>query len=372
MSKAADYHVGWICALATELTAARDMLDQKYDKLGRLPGDDNSYTYGRIGEHNVVIACLPAGVYGTNSASHVAGNMMRSFPSLRFGLMVGVGGGVPSRRNDIRLGDVVVSKPIDQSSGVIQYDMGRVRPGGMFQPTGSLNRPPTVLLNAVNDLASEHESSGSQIVHILQQATANNPRRRRACTYPNPPRDFLFQHTSQHVGEEGDCSDCDANELVQRPNRDDTEPVIHYGIIASANQVVRDGVARERLRRDLNAMCLEMEASGLMDNFPCLVIRGICDYADSHKNKDWQPYAAATAAAYAKELLGVIAPEQVDEIPAAGGGGGGQPAEGNGRGGSRFIFNNHGSVGNQVGEQTNNGPMYFGTVNNHKLPGPPQ
>jgi hypothetical protein len=60
-----------------------------------------------------------------------------------------------------------------------------------------------------------------------------------------------------------------------------------------------------------------MEAAGLMDNFPCLVIRGICDYSDTHKKKNWQPYAAATAAAYAKELLGVIAPVQVDKTPIA-------------------------------------------------------
>jgi nucleoside phosphorylase len=59
-----------------------------------------------------------------------------------------------------------------------------------------------------------------------------------------------------------------------------------------------------------------MEAAGLMDNFPCLVIRGICDYADSHKNKQWQGYAAATAAAYAKELLSMIHPSQVEETPA--------------------------------------------------------
>jgi hypothetical protein len=48
-----------------------------------------------------------------------------------------------------------------------------------------------------------------------------------------------------------------------------------------------------------------------MNNFPCLVIRGICDYSDSHKNKTWQLYAALTAAAYAKELLSVIPPADV-------------------------------------------------------------
>jgi nucleoside phosphorylase len=79
---------------------------------------------------------------------------------------------------------------------------------------------------------------------------------------------------------------------------------IHYGTIASGNQVIKDGISRDRLSAELGGvLCFEMEAAGLMNDFPCLVIRGICDYADSHKNKAWQPYAAATAAAYAKELL---------------------------------------------------------------------
>jgi hypothetical protein len=62
--------------------------------------------------------------------------------------------------------------------------------------------------------------------------------------------------------------------------------------------------------RELGALCVEMEAAGLMNDFPCIAIRGICDYADSHKNDAWQKYAALTAAAYAKELLAYISPEQ--------------------------------------------------------------
>ena len=83
------------------------------------------------------------------------------------------------------------------------------------------------------------------------------------------------------------------------------------GLIASGNQLMRDGKTRERLRGELQILCFETEAAGLMDDFPCLVIRGICDYADSHESKRWQPYAAATAAAYAKELLNVISATQV-------------------------------------------------------------
>jgi nucleoside phosphorylase len=60
---------------------------------------------------------------------------------------------------------------------------------------------------------------------------------------------------------------------------------------------------RDQLSKELGGvLCFEMEAAGLMNVFPCVVIRGICDYADAHKHKQWQEYAAAVAAAYAKSL----------------------------------------------------------------------
>src|SRR6266516_3447769 len=104
-----DYTVGWVCALPVEFAAAREMLDEEYEALHH-DANDNIYTLGRICEHNVVMACLPAGQTGTNSAAAVAVQMKSVFTSIRFGLMVGIGGGVPSVE-DIRLGDVVVSRP---------------------------------------------------------------------------------------------------------------------------------------------------------------------------------------------------------------------------------------------------------------------
>src|SRR5436190_7710334 len=106
-----DYTVGWICALPQELVAAIAMLDERHSPLEQHPADHNLYTLGRVGQHNVVIACLPAGQTGNNSAATVAARMKYCFAGIRFGLMVGIGGGVPSREHDIRLGDVVVSKP---------------------------------------------------------------------------------------------------------------------------------------------------------------------------------------------------------------------------------------------------------------------
>jgi nucleoside phosphorylase len=117
--KHGDYTIGWVCALPKEMTAARSMLDEEHRDLSQPLSDHNTYSLGRIGLHNVVIACLPKGDIGTISAATVSTRMSSIFTSIRFGLMVGIGGGVPSKKHDIRLGDVVVSTPTDQHGGVI-------------------------------------------------------------------------------------------------------------------------------------------------------------------------------------------------------------------------------------------------------------
>lgn len=114
--------------------------------------------------------------------------------------------------------------------------------------------------------------------------------------------------THEHSGET--CDDCDRSKLIPRDLRPTRNTSIHYGIIASGNQVMKHAKTRDRLAKELGSICFEMEAAGLMDNFPCPVIRGICDYSDSHKAKRWQKYAAATAAAYAKELLLITPPQR--------------------------------------------------------------
>jgi len=92
-----EYQVGWVCALPKELTAARAMLDEEYEEFETsVAQDNNSYVLGRVHGHNVVMACLPAGVYGTTSAAVVAKDMLRTFTGIRFRLMVGIGGGIPN------------------------------------------------------------------------------------------------------------------------------------------------------------------------------------------------------------------------------------------------------------------------------------
>jgi nucleoside phosphorylase len=298
--------VGWVCALAVELAAAQEMLDEEDETPQISTHETNTYTCGRLGEHNVVIACLPEGQMGTNSAAAVAVQMMSAFTSIRFGLMVGVGGGVPGKEADIRLGDVVVSKPDAVHGGVVQYDIGKATPSG-FTRTGHLNTPPTILLTALASVrANKYRGRSNVSKHIAKLDRLPIFQRNRAGT------DVLFDAVYDHQGGQT-CDECSEDRQETRQPRDSEEDiVVHYGTIASGNQVIRNAAERDKVSAALGGvLCFEMEAAGLMNNFPCLVIRGICDYADSHKNKRWQPYAAGTAAAYAKELLSVILPIDV-------------------------------------------------------------
>lgn len=290
-----EYTVGWVCALPLERAAAEAMLDRRHET-----ASSSKYTLGSIGDHNVVIACLPAGLTGTSAASAVAAKMMSKFMSIRFGLMVGIGAGVPSNEADIRLGDVVVSQPQNGYGGVVQYDFGKTQPGE-FKQTGFLNTPPTVLLDALSRLQADHLGGKRKFLEYLSLATCL-PGFQRDTTNP----DVLFESSYEHIQGSTGCEKCCKEKLVPRASRNQ-EVVVHYGTIASGNQVMRDGLTRDTLSSKLGGvLCFEMEAAGLMNSFPCLVIRGVCDYADSHKNKAWQHYAAAVAAAYAKEILSVI------------------------------------------------------------------
>ncbi|KAG7402884.1 putative ankyrin repeat protein [Fusarium oxysporum f. sp. rapae] len=318
MSNPQKYTVGWICAVTTEFVAARAFFDEKHDQLeATADNDNNTYALGRIGKHNVVMAVLPKAEYGTTSAATVARDMLRSFPNIRFGLMVGIGGGVPSAKHDIRLGDVVVSTRGNGKGGVFQYDYGKAIQEHAFVTTGSLNQPPQLLLTALSGLEAEYELEGHHLNAHVDRALEQWPRLRQKYSRPPSDSDRLYPSDIVHPDSSDKCGDVCSNDpacLVDRKERGEQEddPAIHYGLVASANQLMKDALARDKLAASLDVLCFEMEAAGLMNHFPCLVIRGICDYSDSHKNKEWQGFAAMMAAAYAKDLLRQIPPGKVE------------------------------------------------------------
>jgi nucleoside phosphorylase len=223
--------------------------------------------------------------------------------------MVGIGGGVPSAAADIRLGDVVISQPHGKYGGVVQYDFGKTGADGRLTPTSFINKPPTVLLNAISELRS-NRYLGQDALSMHLSAFKGLAEFSRHQAGP----DVLYEAAYNHIGGPT-CDRCREDKTEKRTPRASQEMVIHYGTIASGNQVMKDGITRDRLSAELSGvLCFEMEAAGLMNSFPCLVIRGICDYADSHKNKRWQPYAAAAAAACAKEVLLLVPATEMSKL----------------------------------------------------------
>lgn len=316
-TKIGRYTIGWIAPLALELIAAIAMLDEEHDSI-RV--DEYNYHGGRIGEHYVVMAVQSK--IGTDAASSLAARMHAIFKNIRYLLVVGLGGGVPSyglagALSQIVLGDVVVSHPKDRYGGVFRYDFGAWTGQGRLEPSGHTNGPPPPLLSATNSLFARHSSSsGTKIPKILQEMRRKieSPEQSQF-EDPGAEEDILFHENYDHPQEfrNQDCKgNCDPGESKARQDRGvkavrqiDT-PYIHLGTIGSSNQLQISAALRTQLQREHGVICFEMEGAGVIHEHPALVIRGICDYSDSHKNKRWQNYAAATAAAYAKELLLVI------------------------------------------------------------------
>src|SRR5271156_5808503 len=302
-----DYTVGWICPLEVEQVAALEMLDEEHERLPQPPTDHNVYSLGSIGGHNVVIAGLHQP--GNNSAATVVTQMRMTFPNLRFGLLVGIRGGVPVKTDNgmIRLGDVVVSKPAGGHSGAIQYDHGKAETGH-FKRTGALALPPAVLLNAAQDLAAQRARSRTDPVAKNIKRIDTNIRGLRKYKNPGSTQDHLYKPDYIHLTPGISCIECgcDSSQRIQRAaDAEDDEPyvVVHRGTIASGELVVKNGNLRDQLAKEYGVLCFEIEAAGALTDFPCIVIRGISDYCDSHKNDQWHGYAAAAAAAYARQLF---------------------------------------------------------------------
>jgi nucleoside phosphorylase len=267
--------------------------------------DSNSYVCGEIFGINVVIASLPSGSIGTGAAAHLVNSMSTTFPDVKLRLLVGIGGGVPTKEHDIRLGDVVVSEQCDGYPGVVKYDLGAQTVKG-FVAKGCLQLPPTEFTKNVTKMKSDHETRSNKISQYIDDMLEKVPALRKHYSRRSSELDLLFRSDYRHKGKKNTCESCDWSKVTNRPGRTTETPVVHYGLIASGDLVMKDGEERDRIGASLRGsgpLCFEMEAGGATIHEKCLVIRGISDYADSHKNDEWQRYAAATAAGLAKELI---------------------------------------------------------------------
>ncbi|KAK1658966.1 Pfs, NACHT and WD domain protein [Colletotrichum godetiae] len=266
-----------------EAKAALLMLDQKHDgRFGVSRGDDYVFHAGSMCGHNIIIATLPAGQeYGTGSAAALASQVRKFFPNLWFGLLVGVAAGLPNLScqppRDIRLGDVLVALPDDNTAGLVAYYLGKNTGDGSFQPlrlghvlaeTETIVRSAIgkIRLNAVNDA----ESFLSYYQQIIGRSHGGNE----------------FEDSGQKYDVLHEFNEHGIKCRVERKSRSHQERTrVWYGPIGSGEKLMRNSQQRDELRDRFNIIGLEMEAAGTMNRIPVGVIRGVCDYGDEHKNK---------------------------------------------------------------------------------------
>ncbi len=349
-----EFSIAIVCALALEFDAVSLLFDEFWAnedaKYKKADGDRNQYTMGRVGKYNVVLVLLAS--MGKGEAASVGASLRSSYRALKLVLLVGVCGGA-TRANDgceILLGDVIIS------NSIVQCDFGR-RFSDKFVPkdtaTDNLGRPNQHFRRVLATLETEHVGGQleNRIAEILQdlQTKARERKGRRGrkdrYRYPGAATDMLFQpdyrHKHQDLLASCICSSCatdadpvcdsamklscadlgcenahlvardrliEKRQLEQEGDPAAQDPAIHIGTVASEDTVLKSAVDRDKLSATKKAIAFEMEGPGLWDEGPCIIVKGVCDYADSHKNKNWQDFAAATAASGAKALLEIIVP----------------------------------------------------------------
>jgi nucleoside phosphorylase/tetratricopeptide (TPR) repeat protein len=329
-----DFAIAIICALPLEAEAVEALFDEYYDRLGKhygkAPGDANAYINGRLGKHDVVLCYMPG--MGKRSAASVATGLKISYRGVKLALVVGICGGAPSppEYREIFLGDVVIS------DSVIEYDFGRQYPGGYRRKTGvqdTLGRPGQEIRTLLNGLRAENSrielhNRTQQYLQALQQKAArwSHPGvsdvlfrasyLHKHYSHPSPAECSCFESDSPEIiceealGKDCDELGCDSGQQIRcREVSGANQPSIYIGPVASADTVMKSGQHRDEITRREKVLGFEMEGAGVWDNVPCVIIKGVCDYADSHKNKLWQAYAAATGASVAKALLEYWVPE---------------------------------------------------------------
>ncbi|OJD09678.1 hypothetical protein AJ78_08982, partial [Emergomyces pasteurianus Ep9510] len=323
-----DFPIAIICALTVEADAVEELFDETYDRLskfyGKQDGDDNAYINGRIGKHNVVLSYMPG--IGKGSAASVASSLRTSYTKIQLALIVGICGAAPHLSNDqqIFLGDVLISNVI------IEYDFGRQYSWGFQRKTDVkdiLGRPNREIRSLLKGLEARRARMAvqDQLSEYIQTVQQSDSRWQHSGS-----DDILFEASYRHKHHDqstsarcvcfnGDSSDdicqdaleaictslgCNENRVIRRRDYSNKKPSsIHIGTIASADTVMKSGEHRDNLVREERVIGFEMEGAGVWDSISCIVIKGVCDYADSYKSKAWQTYAAATGASAAKAFL---------------------------------------------------------------------
>ncbi|WYZ41486.1 hypothetical protein EsH8_V_000381 [Colletotrichum jinshuiense] len=334
-----DFQVAIICALPLEYDSAALVFDEFWDgdndQLGKVSGDYNVYRTGRVGRHNVVLLLLPN--MGKVGAASAAANLRSTYTGIKLAVLAGICGGVPNpgSENELLLGDVVISK------SVVQYDLGRQYSDQFVRRDtvdDALGRPSKEIRTLIASFETRSDRDRlqrrvDQILQQIQQKTAGGDGDHDLYQRPSASEDLLFEPGYIHrhrddracgCSEAGACKvardtsceklRCDKGHLVSRKrlkNRQDRPgdastahgTRVFVGRVGSGDTVMKSGLDRDRIAAEHGLVAFEMEGAGVWDEIPCIIVKAVCDYADSHKNKNWQDFAAARAASTTKALL---------------------------------------------------------------------
>lgn len=288
-----DFEIAIICALTVEQDAVHALFDHYWDDNGpsydKHPGDPNAYSCGAIGRHNVVLVHMPG--IGKANAAAVAAHCRVSFPNLKLALIVGVCGALPSTNiaQEIILGDVIIG------DGIVQYDFGRQYPDQFIRRNtllDSLGKPgPEIRAHMAKLKTRRGRASLHHAINTHLRFLQSHPQFKEDYQYPGTEQDVLYKPES--------------NIIISRRRLEQIRPrpCVHFGAIASGDTLMRSGMRRDTIATKEGIVAFEMEGAGVSDNIPHVIIKGVSDYADSHKTKAWQRYAAGTAAACMKAFL---------------------------------------------------------------------
>jgi nucleoside phosphorylase len=340
------FEVAIFCALGHEHDAVRFICDRLWSdeniELGKAAGDKNEYNIGLIGKHSVVLVQLPH--MGKEAAATAAAFLRMSYPRVRLALLVGICGGTPKNveGQEVMLGDVIISHEI------VQYDFGRLYSHGVDirDTTKHIKSDPHI--SAFVERLQSGDSWRRLNEHVVQHLEDLRHRDKDGkYKHPGFSTDILFEPKSRHKHHQATERDCACGECKSRwqpvceeaQNKSCTElgcnqneqirrdlsgrikqaakagrayeariPVLHFGVMGCGDLVIKCAEHRDQIAKRVGAIAFEMESAGICQTFAGVVIKAVCDYADSHKNKSWQFYAAATAAAATKALLEQFTP----------------------------------------------------------------
>ncbi|CBF85596.1 hypothetical protein AN1806.2 [Aspergillus nidulans FGSC A4] len=304
-SSRTDFRIAILCPLPLEAEVVKPLFSRIYHAvefptLLKVRGDPNSYTLGRIGTYDVALVHMPSA--GKAVASSVVAHMKMSYPRIQIAFLIGICGGVPfidkslaARGNtNIYLGDVIIG------TGVVQYDrlpLGPYRKDALEENLGRPNQEIHSFLSKIKTRVDTLSDRQCRYLAMIQRHV------RAQC--PGAQYDIVYSRTYNHREVNCQCSlGVDADETVVARRRNfDVVPFLHFGTLGSGDSVIMSHKFRDDIAKKQKVIGFEMEAAGVWGQYPCILVKGVSDYADSHKSKRWQYFAAASAAACMRALL---------------------------------------------------------------------